>query len=415
MKVLLVNPNTYRFPPVPPIGLEHMAASIERGGHEARIADFCFSVSPPRELDEAIAGFEPDVVGITVRNVDTALYQENEFFLDEIKGLVGRAKEKYGLKVVIGGSGVSADPGGVLEYLQADYALVGPGEDKINELLEGIQSSAEIPKIQRRTYRYEISCPRRTAEIDYRKYYDRGGVAGFQTHKGCGSSCVYCLEANTNVSFRRIPGVIEEIRGFTSAGFRRFHLCDSEFNEDIDYCIDFLSALKVAGIEMDWAVYMKPANYNKKLFRLMKDTGVSLITLTVDSWKKCSLYYSDIEKIIFIAKSCGLQIVVDFLGGFPYEDEKALVWYLDLFRRLQPDSVNVNTYIRLYRRLQITRVIMSDPLLKEHLLGRSGEDSLLKPVFYNQVDPARLRELTAGDKLFRIEGTEKGVNYTRLG
>jgi len=413
MKVLVVNSNTYKFPPVPPIGLEHIAASMEIGGHEARIVDLCFSAAPERDLDRAIDEFQPDAVGVTVRNIDTALYQDNEFFLDDVKGLIGHVKKKYGLRVIIGGSGVSADPEGVLEYLEADYALAGPGEDGINDLLERLQRAGDMPGIHRRAYRYDICCPRRSAGVDYTRYHDGGGIAGFQTHKGCGSLCAYCLEANTNVSFRSIPEVIEEIRGFSSAGFRLFHLCDSEFNEDMDYCIDFLSTLKGAQLDIEWAVYMKPANYNKKMFRLMKETGVSLITLTVDSWKKCSLYYSDIEKIIFIAKSCGLKIVVDFLGGFPYEDEETLVWYLDLFRRLQPDSVNVNTYIRLYRKLQIAKIIMNDPQLKKNLLGDTGDERLIRPVFYNHVDPARLRELTGDDRLFRIEGTGKGVNYTR--
>lgn len=391
-----------------------MAAGMEEGGHYVKIVDLCFSTEPLQDLDSAIAGFLPDAVGITVRNIDTALYPDNEFFLDDIKRLVVHVKKKYGLRIIVGGSGVSADPEGVLEYLEADYALTGPGEDGIKGLLDQVQSSEDMPRIHRRKYRYEISCPRRSTGIDYGAYYDQGGVAGFQTHKGCGSSCVYCVEANTNVSFRSVPEVIEEIRGFASAGLRRFHLCDSEFNEDVDYCIDFLSALKGARLDIDWAVYMKPANYNKKLFRLMKETGVSLITLTVDSWKKCSLYYSDIEKIIFMAKSCGLKIAVDFLCGFPYEEEGTLVWYLDLFRRLQPDSVSVNTYIRLYRGLQITQIIMSDPELRRNLLGAAWDQRFIRPVFYSHVDPDRLRELTAGDSLFRIEGTGKGVNYSRL-
>jgi tRNA A37 methylthiotransferase MiaB len=390
-----------------------MAASVERGGHESMILDLCFSGAPQRELDEAIGEFRPDVAAVTVRNVDTVLYRDNEFFLDDIKDLVGRVKKRYGLRVIVGGSGVSVDPEGVLDYLQADYAVAGPGEDKINELLERIQSSEGIPKVHRRKYSYEISCPRTRDGIDYGRYYERGGIAGFETHKGCSSSCVYCTEANTNVSLKNIPDVIEEITGFSSSGFRRFHLCDAEFNEDIDYCTDFLGALRDARLGIDWAVYMKPANYNKRLFRLMKETGVSLITLTVDSWKKCTLYYSDIEKIIFIAKSCGLKIVVDFLGGFPYEDENTLVWYLDLFRRLQPDSVGVNTYIRLYSKLPITKIIMNDQQLKKSLLGYSGDETLITPVFYNHVDPARLRELIGRDKLFRIEGTGKGVNYNR--
>jgi radical SAM superfamily enzyme YgiQ (UPF0313 family) len=415
MKVLLINPNRYQSPPVPPIGLEHIAGALEGEGHETEILDLCFSASPTEELDRTLNEFRPAIAGITVRNVDSVLYHTNEFFLDGIREIISHIKRKYGLKVIIGGSGISANPEAVLAYLQADYAIAGPGEEEITDLLEEIGAGRDPGKVLYRKCRYDLSYPRNTAGIDYREYYERGGMAGFETHKGCSSSCVYCLEANTNVSFRRSEDVIAEIRGFAEAGYRRFHLCDSEFNEDLDYCLDFCAALRREGLDIDWAVYMKPANFNKRLFRLMKECGVSLITLTVDSWKKCPLYYSDIEKIVFSARSSGLKVVVDFLAGFPYETEDTLLFYLDMFRRLQPDSVGINTYIRLYKPLQITKIIMKDQSLRKNLTGDIEDSTLLKPVFYNQISVDRLRELIGGDVMFRVEGFEKGVNYQRLG
>ena len=70
---------------------------------------------------------------------------------------------------------------------------------------------------------------------DYKKYVDSGGVLGFETHKGCSSSCVYCLEANSKVVFKRPEDVVEEIKHFTDLGYTHFHLCDSEFNESLEY------------------------------------------------------------------------------------------------------------------------------------------------------------------------------------
>ncbi len=416
MRVLLINPNRYKSPPVPPIGLEHVAATIEEEGHVAGILDLCFSDSPYEDIDKTLITFRPDIVGVTVRNVDTVLYQANEFFLDEIRDIVFHIRGLWGLRVIAGGSGVEADPEGVVDYLGADYAVVGPAEGCINELLSNISGGKKIKeRIRSRKYRFDISCPRRTETIDYGKYFEHGGIAGFDTHKGCSSSCVYCVEANTRVSFKGIPDVMGEIRRFVDGGFSRFHLCDPEFNEDLDFALDFCQALKREGPGIDWALYMKPANYNKKLFRLMKESGVSLITLTVDSWKKCPLYWSDIEKIVFLARSSGIRIVVDFLCGFPYEEEETLLFYLDLFRRVRPDSVGINTYIRLYRKLQITGIILRDEKLLGNVIGLGENRQMIKPVFYNQISPERLGELIAGETIFRIEGLDKGVNYSRLG
>jgi len=60
--------------------------------------------------------------------------------------------------------------------------------------------------------------------------------------------------------------VISEIRTFVDAGFDHFHLCDSEFNESLDYAIDFCTALKKAGMEMKWAAYMKPETSARSFF-----------------------------------------------------------------------------------------------------------------------------------------------------
>jgi hypothetical protein len=260
----------------------------------------------------------------------------------------------------------------------------------------------------------DFTCPRRSASIDYDKYYKNGGIAGFETHKGCSSSCIYCLEANSRVAFKRPEDIIRELRGFFVAGHNHFHLCDPEFNEDLDFSLAFCDALKLSGMDLRWAVYMKPTNYNRKLFRLMKETGVYLVTLTVDSFNKCSMYWSDVEKIVFNAKSNGISLAVDFLAGFPYEKESVLIECLNLFRRVQPDVVNINTYIRLYKFLKVTQTVMKDSSLQPYLLGATNDGSMIKPVFYNHVIAERLEELIEGEKIFKIAGREKGVNYSNV-
>ena len=60
----------------------------------------------------ALADFQPDAVGLTVRNVDTVLMENNQFFLDEIRELVGLFKTA-GVPVSAGGAGFSFVPEGV--------------------------------------------------------------------------------------------------------------------------------------------------------------------------------------------------------------------------------------------------------------------------------------------------------------
>ncbi len=413
MKILLINPNRYKFPPVPPIGLEYIAASLERDGHDAEILDLCFSENIYGEIDSSIKTFSPEIVGITVRNVDTVLYHTNEFFLDEIRDIINYIKSIYSLKVIIGGSGIMTNPEGILDYLKADIAVSGAGEDTLNKILKDLKVIGNTKKIYYGNFKPAGIC-RKSSAIHYQKYYDKGGIAGFETHKGCNSSCVYCIEANSRVTFKDIPDVISEIKSLVKMGCNHFHLCDSEFNESLEYSIDFCDALSKERLDIRWAVYMKPAEFSKKLFKLMKETGVYLITLTVDTWKKCTEYWADIEKFVFTAKPLGLKVAIDLLAGFPYETEEDTLECLNTLRRTLPDSISVNTYIRLYKNLQITNLILKDQRLKENLLGNISDSNFIKPVFYNHISTEKLEKMIGRDPIFRIEGPERSVNYIRV-
>ena len=414
MRVLLINPNRYTNPPVPPIGLEYLAASLKAQDHEAVILDLCFSEDQHEDIDRVVRSFQPDMAGITVRNVDTVIFHVNEFFLDQIKEIITYLKSRYGLRILIGGAGLLSNPDGILSYLNADYAVKGPAENTIHEVLRKIGDGSLHRGVFHGIYSGRNSCPRESRLINYRKYFEKGAIAGFETHKGCSSSCAYCLEAKTPVSFRDIKNVLEEIKTLADMGFDHFHLCDSEFNEDNEYAVDFCTALKKEGLDIKWALYMKPAYASKTLFRLLRECGAYLITLTVDSWKKCPLYWEDYEKCVYSAKAYGIRIAVDFLTGFPYETEGDLREYFDVLRRPIPDSIGVNTYIRLYKALQITDIILKDPELGNGLLGATDDHSFIRPVFYNHINTEKLTQLIDGDPIFRIEGIEKGVNYTRL-
>jgi len=414
MNILLINPNRFASPPVPPLGLEYIAGCLAEKGHRVEIVDLCFSGDIYRDIDMALNHFSPDLAGITVRNVDSVLYRDNEFYLNDIKEIVQYLRSSYGLRVLLGGTGLMTNPQAVLDYLGADYAFVGPAEEELHEFLMKIGSGLPAEKIYYGHCKPDFACPRRSLSIDYEKYYKNGGIAGFETHKGCSSSCVYCLEANSRVAFKRPENIVQEIRRFVEAGHDHFHLCDPEFNEDLDFSLDFCNALKFSGMGLQWAVYMKPANYNRKLFRLMKETGAYLITLTVDSFNKCSMYWSDVEKIVFNAKSNAISLAIDFLAGFPYEKEDVLSECLDLFRRVQPDVVNINTYIRLYKTLKVTQIVMKDSALQPYLLGATDDRSMIQPVFYNHVSDATLEGLISGDTIFKIAGREKGVNYSNV-
>ncbi len=414
MRILLVNPNRFKYPPTPPIGLEYTAGYLSSKGHETDILDLCFSDDIEQAVDEAIEAFKPDIAGLTVRNVDTVLFHTNEFFLDEIRYIIGRIKDQKGIPVIVGGAGVAINPDAVCNYLGADHVFVGPAEGGLSEFLKTIEKSNNPEKVVQSRLGQKVKCSRIADGIDYENYFGEGGIAGFETHKGCSSSCVYCLEATSDVSFKSINAVIAEIKGLVDRGFDHFHLCDSEFNEDLDYAVEFCRSLNESGLTISWAAYMKPEPASDELFALMRNAGAYLITLTVDSFRRKDDYWAEVDHFIEAAKESGVKIAVDFLTGLPGESEDLLLQCLDRFQRSGPSSVNINTYLRLYKTLTISKIIMKNPDFHQSLLGSHEDKTMIKPVFYNHISTARLKKIIKDESLFKIEGLEQGVNYRRM-
>lgn len=417
-KFLLVNPNRYTSPPVIPIGIEYLAHSCHKHGMETEVLDLCFSENPDDELRKALSDIRPDAVCFSVRNHDSVLYPDTEYFLPEIKKYIKNVKERSNAPVIIGGSALKTDPEGIMDYLGADFGITGPGEISLPSLLKLSPSAIQGNKIiqgklldrKKTIWRFN---PIRAALIDYSPYIEKGGIVGFETHKGCSSNCMYCIEACSDVTFREPCDVVHELLQLTRRGFDHFHLCDPEFNEDIAFCKELLSLMVSENFSIKWALYMKPGGCDETLFTLLKRSGAYLITLTVDTYKKPAEYWNCIGKIVTFANECGIRVSIDLLSGFPDESANTLRRYLDKLRNMNPHEIVINTYIRLYRHLPITKLIENNTNLMKYLINK-GDTSYLSPVFFNNIGIQQIKDIIGNDPLFRIAGQDNIVNYQTI-
>lgn len=413
MKLLLINPNRYMNPPVIPLGIEYLACGLENRSVDVAVLDLCFSNDPVGELDRAIDDLRPDAIGVTIRNLDSVLYPDTEFFLPEIRMYVQRVKERTERPVIIGGAALAADPEGILDFVGADIAVLGPGEETLPALLMDGSSLRNGPKVVPGSVERSF-CPQRKGLFDYGDYLAKDGIPGFETHKGCSSRCVYCIEAGTAVWHREVSDVVAELGQLAELGFNHLHLCDSEFNENLDFCVALLEAMNDRQLGLRWAVYMKPGTCNPRMVELLSGSGAYLVTLTVDTFQREERYWSDVESMIALCRDAGIRTSIDFLTGFPGESEDVVKKSLDFFTKARPDEVVVNVFLRLYESLAVTRIVQADHSLSRFVTGQNnGDGLLLHPVFYNHVPVEKLKETIGGDRMFRIAGDEKVVNYQK--
>src|SRR3989339_53871 len=108
MKVLIISINKEKEPyPVAPIGAANIAKALKDKGHDVHILDLCFIDDDYSAIEEFLKSFPPDVIGISIRNIDNLTYNKSIFYLPRIRHIVDFIKRHTSVPLVVGGSGFS--------------------------------------------------------------------------------------------------------------------------------------------------------------------------------------------------------------------------------------------------------------------------------------------------------------------
>jgi hypothetical protein len=94
VKVLLISANTERIAmTVPPMGLASVAAATQAAGHEVVMVDLMTAEEGQQTaIASGVGHFEPDVVGISVRNIDDQRMENPKFLLAPVREIVSQEK-----------------------------------------------------------------------------------------------------------------------------------------------------------------------------------------------------------------------------------------------------------------------------------------------------------------------------------
>jgi len=416
LRVALINPNRYLEPPVIPLGIEYLAHYLERERHEIRVIDLAFADDPEAALGEALRDFDPQVAGFSLRNLDTSLFYDNVFLLDTSAALISACRDACEARVVVGGSALLAGPREVMDYLDCDFAVYGPGELAFPALLRDLERGAAPPRLRDGwSHSFDAAeVPRRGRWVDYAPYLSRRGIAGFATQVGCLGKCSFCIEACLPWKPRRPRAVVEELAVLREQGCEELHLCDCEFNQDLDTAKELLRQMQETRLGLSWSLYMKPLPHDAKLFRMLAAAGAASVTLSVDSHSLAAGAYSlaDLGSFIALARQEGIRVAVDLLVGFPGDKREGLRGLFDFLREVGPDTVGVSAGIRVFKYTQLGKVMRENAPPEGTLEGEDPD--YVRPVYFSLLTLEDCRELAGGDPLFRIEGLERRSNYERL-
>ena len=291
MRVLLVNTNRKAdLMAAPPIGLCYVATATRSAGHEVRFLDLCFTGRrAAKKLRAAISSFAPDVVGLSVRNVDNVNMLRPVSYLPGVRELVAEVRRLSAAPVVLGGSGASLMPEAVLRHVGADAIIVSDGEDSFLRLLETLPSRGmwtEIPGVGLMLEGrfqltppdfppFQFKAPDVGHWVDMAPYERLGGSYNVQSKRGCPHRCIYCTY-NSSLEGHRLRKrdpreVVEEIEeAVLKYSPRTVELVDSVFNDPPEHARAILEEI----IRRPWkanftAMGVQPLHLDREMLDLM--------------------------------------------------------------------------------------------------------------------------------------------------
>lgn len=378
MKILLVSVNQEHFPePVFPLGAVYVADSLMKKNITVHLFDLGTKRFPNRSLMNEVLTFKPDIIGISLRNIDNAAYPHVKSYLNGYKLIVDKIKSLTKSPVILGGSVISIFPKEIMKVLDVDRVVIGEGEgidflEKKDKICKGYAHIANVafPKDIKKIF----------PDFDYYK------TIGIQTARGCPNKCIYCtypIIEGSNYRFRQPEMVAHELE-FLSKFYnkRSFFIVDSSFNNDESHMERVLKEIIKRNLKINFSCYLQPKMDDLSLFSLLKEAGSVGVDFGTDSGsttvlKSLAKNFDD-KDIIKVSEACkrnGIDFCHSLIFGGPKEDVKTINETIKLMDYVSPTAVIAMTGVRIYPGTALEKIAINEGILE-------ANSSLIEPIFY---------------------------------
>ncbi|HJU89877.1 MAG TPA: radical SAM protein [Gemmatimonadaceae bacterium] len=406
-RVLLVNANRERSPqPVVPNGVACVASALDQAGYEVRVADLCFARDAAAAVRAAARDARPDVVGLSVRNIDNSDLVALRHYTPEAAAVLRAVRDEVpNARIIAGGAAFGVAPESLFDELGVEFAVAGDGERGTVALLDALASGREIPEIpgvvRRSGGRPVMTPPGGDADVnslpsarmhrwlDLRAYQRRGGTVPIQTKRGCVFKCIYCTYLNVEgwgYRLRDPDAVVDEMLELRrDAGVRHFEFVDSTFNAPPRHATDICEAIVRRGLRAHLdTTNFTPAAAPGYLLDAMRAAGFRWLGITAESASDSVLDSLqkgfDVARVREVASDverAGMGVLWIFLIGGPGETPETLEETLRFahWRLSRGDAVYLTVGLRIYPGTTLHRIAIDEGVVE-------AGDPLLLPRFY---------------------------------
>ena len=390
MKILLISSNIASTPyAIYPLGLSMVAAALRNAGHEVYQFDFLQHNRSLADLSNEIKKVSPDIIGVSIRNIDNVNLIHEQYYIGAVKSIVQRIKRETDSPVVLGGSGFSIMPEAILREVGADYGVIGEGEAAMVEFVanatRGVYPSKQCIRAPFRLKGKEIpSAYYETSLMEF--YLKSGNVAPVQTKRGCPHKCAYCsypiLEGAT-IRYREPRSVVDDIQFLVDEHKAKYiFFTDSVFNDDHRHYLDVVREMKRRGVSVPWTAFFKPTGLDEKSVSLMKATGLKAAEIGSDASTDETLQqlgksflFEDIVACNDLFVRQGIATAHYFMFGCPGETRKTVLRGIENIKNLKKTVSFIFMGIRILPNTPLAKIAIRDAIITD------GQE-LLEAVYY---------------------------------
>jgi radical SAM superfamily enzyme YgiQ (UPF0313 family) len=336
-------------PGIFPLGLGYIARILLEEGHRVKVLDINAHRWKPNKIASEIRKHVFDIVGITCLITE---YKQVKWLCSVIK------RERPGCTIILGGGLPSVVPEFVLQETEADIAVVGEGEITVTEVVDIVEKSGDLSKIDGIWYkkngaisktppRKAISClddiPFPAWELFSKETYIRGSSLGFDppvrrmnmiSSRGCTYRCTYCDHSIFGHQFRSrsVNNMFEEMKLLIERyRIRAVAFVDDLFLLDRKKVYEFCDKLLSEGINIMWSCNGRVNLVDKDLLDKMRSAGCVLIGYGIESGSQTILNemnkkatVDQAKKAINLTWKSGITPFPYMMFGMPGETEKTI-------------------------------------------------------------------------------------------
>lgn len=381
-----------------PLGLACVAQAAMNRRHAVKMLDLLQTEEILSAIAGSIAEIDPEVIGISIRNIDDQNINKTKFFFEDDNRVISLVRQLSSAPIILGGAGYSLYPEAILDSSEADIGIEGEGEAVFTEVLERLRKNESLDRLPGVHVKGRGLMAKRLIirQPDDFELPDPGLLINsscdpadlwipVQTRRGCPMGCSYCSTGKIEgtVTRKRTPKtVVEWMAKMKGRGVNQFYFVDNTFNMPPSYTMKLCRELAQASLGLKWRCILYPYRLDVKLVKAMAEAGCFEAAVGFECGNEKMLKRmnkrfrrEDVVHVCSLLKQHGIRQTGFLMLGGPGETFESVRESLAFADSLGLDSMKVTVGIRIY-----PGTVLAEQARKEGVIA--PDDDLLRPRFY---------------------------------